>query len=286
MKEWIARFQVYNYVMEMGRNSLTIIFVLIAGFISVKIGKIMIHNFFSTQKKMQKYKMSDRKADTLSTLLISILRYTVYFIIIVNILALFNVKMESVLAVAGVGGIAVGFGAQSLVKDIISGFFILLEDQFGVGDIVNLQSKTGTVEELGLRTTRIRSFDGDVHIIPNGEIRIVTNMTKQFKRAVVDIHVSYEQNLDQVLKIIRSIAESAYEQVPGMLAKPEILGVQELGSSSVVIRMYADCNIKENWAVERELRKRIKDTFQEMGIEIPYPHSKVYVINEKQQNNS
>ncbi len=141
-------------------------------------------------------KLSDRKRQTLSEVLSSVTKYTVWFIVICSILTNFGVNVASLIAVAGVGSVAIGFGAQSLVQDVITGMFILFEDQFGVGDIITVDRLTGTVESIGLRSTRIRSADGDLHIIPNGMIKIITNMSKEFNRATIDIGVAYEENID------------------------------------------------------------------------------------------
>ncbi|NLL71391.1 MAG: mechanosensitive ion channel family protein [Epulopiscium sp.] len=280
MIQWIEKLQAVEQLWVLMKDVISLLFIVLVSMIIKKIGTRMIRSFYERQKNKPKHTMSERKADTLTSLSISLLRYFLYFIIGIQILSLFGVSITSVLTIAGVGGVAIGFGAQSLVKDIISGFFILLEDQFGVGDIVTLNTKTGTVEEMGLRTTRIRSFDGDLHIIPNGEIGVVTNSTRDFKRAIVDISISYEENIERVIGVLEEILAKAERELTGIISTPQILGVQALGEYALVIRVAAQCQIKENWGVERELRKRIKQRFDEVGIVIPYPKTTIYMGTE------
>ncbi|NLP46113.1 MAG: mechanosensitive ion channel family protein [Epulopiscium sp.] len=284
MIRWIEQLQAMEQVWAILKDVISLFLIIVLSMIIKKMGTRMIISFYDRQKTKSKYNMSERKADTLTSLSISILRYVLYFIVGIQVLSFFGVSLTSVLTLAGVGGVAIGFGAQSLVKDIITGFFILLEDQFGVGDIVTLNGKTGTVEEMGLRTTQIRSFDGDLHIIPNGEIGIVTNSTRDFKRAIVDISVSYEENINHVLGILEEILKKAEQEIAGIISSPQILGVQALDNYAIVIRVAAQCEIKENWGVERELRKRIKQRFDEVGIESPYPKTTVYFGTEKPMN--
>ncbi len=175
------------------------------------------------------------------------------------------------MAVAGVSTVLIGFGAQSLVKDIISGIFILLEDQFSIGDFVTIEGKTGTVESLGIRITTLRDFDGNVHIIPNGEIKIITNMSKEFKRALVDVYVGYNENVDEVFNILREEMEMAAKNIEAIIETPKILGITGFEENCIKIRVLANCVVGENWAVERELRRLIKIRFDKEGIKFPYP---------------
>lgn len=252
------------------------------------IAQILIKIFISILKKTLKLnlKLSDRKRETLNVVLSSVIRYTVYFIVGCSILTNFGVNIASLITVAGVGSVAIGFGSQSLVQDVITGMFILFEDQFGVGDIITIGNLTGTVESIGLRTTMIRSADGDLHIIPNGSIKIITNMSKDFNRAKVDIGVAYEENIDNVIKVMKQEMEFIYNEslIQGLINCPNVLGIVDLGESEVIIRILADTKIGENWSVEREIRRYIKNRFDKEGINIPYPRRVIEIIENQKKN--
>jgi small conductance mechanosensitive channel len=195
------------------------------------------------------------------------------------ILSIWGFNPTSLLAIGGVASVAVGLGAQSVIQDILAGIFILTEDQFGVGDVVKIEGCSGTVESVGVRTTRLRSADGDMYIIPNGQIKIVTNMSKGFNRAVVDVGISYGESIDRVIGILTKELEKIYNEhiVEGMIDCPVVLGVEKLDDSCVVIRVKADCSVGENWNVERQLRRLIKNAFDREGIEIPFPQQVVHI---------
>ncbi len=189
----------------------------------------------------------------------------------------FNVT--ALLAGAGVVGLAISFAAQNLIRDFINGFFILLEDQYGVGDIVLLNGVGGQVERFNLRLTVLRDLEGRVHFIPNSEVRQVTVLTQEWSRAVVDVGVAYKEDLDRVLAVFRDEVERFYgdpEWRERFTDAPEVLGVQDLGQSAVLIRVLFNTKPAQQWAVAREFRRRIKNRLDREGIEIPYPHQKLY----------
>lgn len=231
-------------------------------------------------------KLSERKRQTIYEVLVSIVKYLVWFIVICTILTKFGVNISSLITVASVSSVAIGFGAQSLVQDVITGMFILFEDQFGVGDTITVEMVTGTVESIGLRSTRIRSVDGDLHIIPNGMIKIVTNMSKEFNRALIEVGVAYEENIDTVLSVMKDEMNKIFSQnlISGLLKEPEVLGIVNLADSAVVIRILADTEIGENWHVEREIRLFIKKRFDKEGIEIPYPKRVLTLIENERKD--
>lgn len=241
--------------------------VILAAKIGLKVINKGIKHFFEKQKG-SRFGMSDRKADTLSGLLKSILRYVVYFIVIIWIFDSIYPNVKTAIALTSVIGVAVGFGAQSLVKDIISGFFILFEDQFGVGDYVSIEGMTGTVEVLGLRVTKIRDFSGDLHIIPNGSIVKVTNKSRGNMRAQVDINVSYEEDIDRVLETANKAKDEFKESFEGLIGEPEVLGINEFGNNGLVIRVVAYTEPMKQWEAERILRKTIKSCFDNENIRI------------------
>ena len=175
-----------------------------------------------------------------------------------------------ILASAGIAGLAIGFGAQSLVKDVISGFFILFEDQYGVGDVVKIGDLSGVVERMTLRVTVLRNLEGQVHVIPNGNIHNVTVMTKDWSRAVVDVTVSYKEKIDRVCQILQKVGDQLQREWPDrILERPQVLGIEELGADGVRIRLIAKTPPLKQWDVMREWRKRIKEEFDRQGIEFP-----------------
>jgi len=191
-----------------------------------------------------------------------------------------GISVAPVLATAGVAGIAIGFGAQSLIKDYFNGFFLLLEDQLRQGDVVDIGGQSGAVEEVTLRYVRLRNFDGHVIFVPNGEIKIVKNMTRDFAQAVIEVGVAYREELDEALDVMRRVGEEMREDPvfgPKIADDAEIIGVEKWADSAVTIR----CRLKvippiEQWNVRREFLKRLKKAYDERGIEIPFPHVTVY----------
>jgi small conductance mechanosensitive channel len=186
-----------------------------------------------------------------------------------------GVDITPLIAGAGVAGLAVGFGAQSLIKDIIAGFFLLMEDQFHVGDVIQVAGVSGQVEKMNLRMTIVRDLNGAVHFIPNGEIKVATNLTKEWSRAVLEVGVSYEEDVDRVSHVLTEIGqELADDETFGklVLEPPQVLGIEALTDSQVTIRILAKTLPLKQWDVARELRRRIKMRFDREGIQIPYPH--------------
>lgn len=220
------------------------------------------------------FTMNDRRSKTLAPLLRSLLRYVVDVVAVLSVLGVFlpPATLQPILASAGVVGLAIGFGAQHLVRDIISGFFILYEDQFAVGDYVRTGQHAGTVEDIGLRITRLRDFSGELHVIPNGKIEAVTNLSRGRMRALVDVGVAYEEPLPHVLQVLRGVAGDVAREFPGVIVEgPEVLGVVDFRPSEMVVRLVAQTQPMEQWTVERALRHRILEAFEHEGIEIPYP---------------
>ena len=169
---------------------------------------------------------------------------------------------------------AVGFGAQSLVKDFLSGIFMLIEDQYGVGDIIDVGPTSGVVEEVKLRTTQVRDVSGTLWHIPNGEIARVANMSQEWARAVLDIEVAYDTDLGHAMAVIKAVADEVWTDNLAhatIIEEPEIWGVQSFGADAIAIRLVAKVEPGEQWATGREIRRRLKDAFDEAGIDIPFP---------------
>lgn len=266
---WLDKFPVLQ-----GYSLVIILLVRVALLLAVaklvmRLGNILIANLFSVDKS--RIRLEARKAKTLEALLKSMLRYTIYFLVAVSIIDALGVPTSSIIASAGIVGLAVGFGAQNLVRDVLTGFFILFEDQFSVGDYIETAGLAGVVEEVGLRVTKLRDFSGVLHIVPNGTIDKVTNHNRGYMRAMVDVSVAYEEDPDQVRRVLDSVAAEMALDTPDIVEGPRVLGIAELGDSGVVFRVWARTQPMQQWGVERELRRRIKVAFDREGIEIPYP---------------
>ncbi len=262
-------------------SGIRIAIIIVGAFIALRIFKILIRKSKQKFTKEGKFDIEGRKrAETLSLILENALRVVVLIVLLLMILKEIGIDIGPLLAGAGIIGLAVGFGAQSLVKDVISGFFILMENQMNVGDVVRIAGEAGLVEEIRLRVTVLRDLEGKVHVIPNGEISVLTNMTKEWSRAVLEIGVAYKEDVDHVIGVLREVAEEMREdgEFASMILEPlEVLGLDSFGDSSVNIKMMFKTIPLKQWTVAREFRRRIKKTFDERGIEIPFPHVTLYL---------
>lgn len=260
---------------HIGETVLKIIVVLIIASFIINVGKKAIHKVFQVRAKAP-LRFSERREATLVRLLNNALTYIVGFVAIVTVLSLLTINVQGLLAGAGIVGLAVGFGAQSLVKDIISGFFIIFEDQFSVGDYVSIGKNQGVVEEIGLRTTKIKNWTGELYIIPNGNITEVTNFSIHNSIAVVDVHIPYEENIDRAEQAIQEFLISFAEQHDEVIGEPQVLGVQTLGTSHVTLRIAAETLPMAHWEIARSLNKEIKKVLDEHHIQAPYPKMVTY----------
>ncbi|KAB2960069.1 MAG: mechanosensitive ion channel family protein [Candidatus Methylomirabilis oxygeniifera] len=202
---------------------------------------------------------------------------TTVVVIIATMMGLQEIGLDitPIIAGAGVVGLAVGFGAQSLIKDVIAGFFIILEGQFAVGDVIKTGEISGVVERLNLRVTILRDVSsGAVHFIPNSELKVVSNLTKEWSRVALDIGVAYHEDIDRVVEVLQQIGQGLARDErmgPLILEPPEVLGIESFGESQVTIKVLVKTLPQRQWEVARELRRRIKATFEKEGIEIPFP---------------
>ncbi len=223
--------------------------------------------------------LRERRGKTLSQLLRGVSRVALFLLALLLTFNLF-INIGPILAGAGILGLAVSFGAQSLVKDVISGFFMLLENQFAIGDIIEAGGKSGVVEKMTLRVVVLRDLEGRMHVIPNGEIKVVSNMTRGWSRAVVDVGVAYEEDVDRALAVVRDEAAqfSTDKAWSSQLDGPiEVPGIEALGDSSVVIRSLIRTQPGSQWNAAREFRRRLKNRFDREAIEIPFPRRMVQV---------
>lgn len=224
------------------------------------------------------------RAETIGSVLKSISSMVIYSIAALMVLAELGINLAPLIAGAGIVGAALGFGAQSLVKDFLSGLFMLAEDQYGVGDVIDVGEATGTVEVVNLRTTRLRGVDGTVWHVPNGEIRRVGNMSQQWARALLDIEVAYDTDLDKAMEIVKSVADEVFhddEWRVDMLEEPEVWGVEALGADGITIRLVIKTQPGQQWKVTRELNRRMKARFDSESIEIPFPQRVMWMRREE-----
>lgn len=258
-----------------GFQLIRVIAIFIGARLIIQFQRSFIAHWISKSQEKNDQTLSPR-AKTLGVLVSSMLTYIIFFIAGLMILETFNINTTAILASVGVLGLAVGFGAQNLVKDVIAGFFIIFEDQFRVGEFVEAGGATGVVEEIGLRTTKIKRWTGHLEIIPNGSIEKIVNYNRSNMLAVCVVGIAYEMDIDKAQEVLRKISEKAYHEIEAIVEIPVVQGVIELADSSVNIRVIARTVPGEQWAVERALLARFKKGLDEAGIEIPYPRRVIY----------
>jgi small conductance mechanosensitive channel len=273
----------YDWFMDTGIRVLVIVAVaVILYFIFRYLIPKLIRRFVSRRMEGEEGTEIEKRTATLSSSLVTITGVVILVVAILTILPEFGVNITTLIAAIGVGGLAIAFAAQNLVRDFITGFFILFEDQYRVGDVVTIAGVSGVVEEIGLRRTILRDLDAQVHSIPNGKVEIATNQTRQFSRVNLNISVGYGENLDKVIEIINRVCREMAEDKKwkeDFISTPAVLRVDKLGDSGIDIKIFGDTKPARQWDVMGELRLRIKQTFDSEGIEIPWPHTKVFFGN-------
>lgn len=269
-QKWLEKINWAEIMLAAGLWAVKFLLIIVMFLVIRSIGRRVINRMFD--KAATHRKMSSGRIITLQKLVVNLFSYVLIFVFAGIIFKQFGLEIGTLIAGAGVVGLAIGFGAQGLVSDVVTGFFILLEKQMEVGDYVTIGGVDGIVEEVGLRTTHIRAFDGTLNYMPNREISTIANHTRGNMRALVDIGIAYEENIDKALVILQDACDKVKEKNPSIMEGPNVLGVQMLGSSDVVIRIISKTINGEQWAVERELRKALKEALDANGIEIPYPH--------------
>jgi small conductance mechanosensitive channel len=266
-------------------SGIKIVLIVLLALIIIKGAQIIFTRFFSSVQKYTEDDEIKKRTDTLFSVLRYILNIGIVVIAVVMILGELGIEIGPILAAAGILGLAVGFGAQSLVKDILSGFFILLEDQIRVGDVVEVAGKSGLVEKVNLKMTILRDLAGNVHFVPNGNIDVVTNMTKGYSRYVFDIGIAYREDVDEVIEIIKKVDEELRndpEYQKFILEPIEIFGLDQFAESALIIKARTTTKPIKQWYVAREFNRRLKKKFDEKNIEIPFPHITLYIGKDKQ----
>ncbi len=274
--------QIVSWIVNEGP---AIIILLILLFITLKVlyisiqrlNKLLINR--ATKSESLDTLEASKRINTLLNILKGIGKILIWSIFLMILLKKFNIDIGPILAGAGILGLAVGFGAQELVRDIISGFFILLENQVRAGDVAIINGTGGLVEKIEMRTMTLRDFSGVVHVFQNGKINTLANMTKEWSAIVFDIGVAYKENVDEVIKVMQEVGEKMVndpEYKEKIKESLEIFGLDKFDDSAVVIKARLKTNPGDQWSLGREYRRRLKKAFDEKGIEIPFPHTTVY----------
>lgn len=265
-------------------RGITILIIILIAYLAHKIASVLtpmlVRRSITVKGRGRRAKEElEKRAHTLSGFLTTALSLVILIIALFMILSEIGIDITPLLAGAGIAGIAIGFGAQSLIKDFVNGVFIISEDQYDKGDVVKIAGVIGLVEEINLRRTIMRDLDGIVHSIPNGEITTASNYTRDWSRVNLDISVAYGTDLDHAIRVINRVGqELAEDEVWNSQIKsvPQVLRVNNLGDSGIEIKILGDVKPMQQWAVMGELRLRLKKAFDEEGIEIPWPHLKLY----------
>lgn len=266
-------------------SGIRILIIVILTFIALRVVQLLSSRIFTKISEGEKDREIQKRFETLSAVIRYVFNITIISISVIMILGELGVKIGPILAAAGIVGLAIGFGAQSLVQDVISGFFILLENQIRVGDVVQVVDKSGLVEKVNLRMVVLRDLAGNVHYVRNGQIQTVTNMTKDYGRYVFEIGIAYREDVDEVIEIVKQVDEELRNDPAfmGDILEPiEILGLDQFADSAVIIKARTKTKPIRQWAVGREFNRRLKMKFDEKGIEIPFPHLTLYLGQDKQ----
>jgi moderate conductance mechanosensitive channel len=276
-----AGFATGNWMPVLAAGALHILVILAAAFIATRIMVSLVHRLERLADDNDPDSLSERekRAQTLGMIVRRGGTAAIWLVAGSMLLGELGVDIHPLLAGAGIAGVALGFGAQTLVRDVIAGFFILLENQIRVGDVVQAGGVGGLVEAITLRTTVLRDIEGRVHVVPNGSVDVVTNFTRGWSRALLDVGVAYKEDTDRCFRVLREVAhdmEADPEFGPRLGGSFEFPGIEDLGDSAVVLRMMVATQPQERWNVLRELRRRVKQAFDRHGIEIPFPHHTVY----------
>ncbi len=263
-------------------GGLRILLILAIALVVLRIVRRLTNQWMDRVQELDKSNTRRQRADTLGNLIQSTAKYIVWPLAAIMVFSEIGLDVGALLATAGVAGLAIGFGAQTLVKDVISGVFLLFDDLIHVGDLVSIGGTVGTVEEISVRLIKVRKFDGELVMIPAGDVRTFGNKSMDWARVVVPVGLSYEQDVDAILPIMEQVAQKWAGENEDILLEdePQVQGLMDFGDSSVTARVTVQVKPGEQYAAERELRQRLKRTFDEQGVEIPFPQRTVHAIDE------
>ena len=281
IQNFFAKEQLNELLINVGFKIISVILVCVIMSVIRRLGKNMLKKAFAVNvERIQKVTGgTERQKETFESLSLNIWRYTVNIVLILWLVSIF-IPLQNLLIASSAFFVVIGFAAKSMLDDITMGFFIIFEDLFSVGDFVEIDGNTGTVTEIGLRSVKIRVLTGEIVIIPNGNIGKVINHSVSNGQAVLDISIAYEADIDQAILVLEGVAQDAFDKYETILQLPQILGVQELADSAIVIRMIAEVSPLQQWHIQRELRRLIKKSFDQHNIEIPYSKMVIYQKNE------
>lgn len=269
----------YPWFLEHG---IRIIIIIIAGFILQKIMRKFVERVVRLAVVPDKYisrEAEKMREDTLISIFNWAITIVIWIMVVMMIMQEFGIPIGPLIAGAGIIGLAFGFGGQYLIRDLISGFFIILENQYRIGDNIDVNGVGGNVEKISLRMTTLRDINGTVHHVPHGEITVVSNHSKDYARVNLDVGVSYSANIEKVIEIINRVGDELAEDPlwkSFIIKKPQFLRVNDLGDSAVVFKILGDTVPLQHWAVMGEMRKRLKIAFDKEGIEIPFPQMVIH----------
>ena len=281
IQNFFAKEQLNELLINVGFKIISVILVCVIMSVIRRLGKNMLKKAFAVNvERIQKVTGgTERRKETFESLSLNIWRYTVNIVLILWLVSIF-IPLQNLLIASSAFFVVIGFAAKSMLDDITMGFFIIFEDLFSVGDFVEIDGNTGTVTEIALRSVKIRVLTGEIVIIPNGNIGKVINHSVSNGQAVLDISIAYEADIDQAILVLEGVAQDAFDKYETILQLPQILGVQELADSAIVIRMIAEVSPLQQWHIQRELRRLIKKSFDQHNIEIPYSKMVIYQKNE------
>ena len=285
LTQYLSTETLYPLLLDAGMRVLRILFIFAVAFVITKVlGRVIrrlrerIVMIMAGRAGGSHFEL-EKRAATISSILRKTVGIVIWTVALMMTISEFGVNVAPLLAGAGVAGLAVGFGAQNLVRDVISGLFILLENQIRVNDVAIINGTGGLVEEINLRTTVLRSLDGVVHVFPNGTITTLSNVTREFSCYVFDIGVAYKEDTDRVVALLKEVGDDLRQDEtcgPEMIEPVEIFGVDKFADSAVVIKGKIKTMPSKQWMVGREFNRRVKKRFDEEGIEIPFPHQSLY----------
>lgn len=278
----------FNYFLSINKQLITIAITFLVAYLLTMFSKRIIARVIRRALQPQNFKSKrdeEQREDTLISILNTAATAIIWTIAVLIALTMLNINIGPLLAGAGIAGVALGFGAQTMVKDFLAGLFILGENQYRVGDVLQVnQGVSGVVEKITLRMTKLRDLDGNVHYIPNGEITIATNMTMEYAQVVADVGVSYNSDIDKVEAIIDTVGEQIYEDEAwrGVVLEPaHMLRVNSFDDSAITVRIVCKTAPIRQWEVKSEILRRLKKAFDKEGIEIPFPQRVVHMASEK-----
>ncbi len=270
-----------------GTSVLKIAVVLLIAVFAVRLGYALIEKFFRrAASKKPGARIEENRAKTLGGLLKSALRYTVLIVVLLMVLEIVGIDTKALMGGAAILGVAVGFGAQNLVRDVITGFFIIYEGQYDVGDYVVASGLSGIVEEVGLRTTRLRDWSGDVHVIPNGLVDKTTNRSRADSRVLFDVSIPHERDARRAMSVMQEACDSLARSNRKITQGPKVLGIVRFDASGIAISVWARTLPLEHWEVERDLRLLLKESLDKEGIRVTYPGMVIYQKTKEEDVNS